>query len=154
MPSGTIATLPFPCLMMLDAEEQPHELPERPWIVLQTTYDIEAWIDNYNRELRYELERTGAKPNVPGYGICFRLEHGGDVYLHTDAEGNVMLDVTPDAEWVAPLISAATNVAVPASRIWALPGDVLTQLVFGLNPLIAATRIVLRHEYRLRKSGY
>ena len=139
---------------MLDAEENPSELPERPWIVLKTTYDVEAWIDNYNRELQYELLRAKAKPNVPGYGICFRLEHGGDVYLHTDAEGNVLLDVTPEAEWVAPLIAAATNVAAPPSRIWALPGDVLTQLVFGLNSLIAATRIVLRHEYRMKKFNW
>lgn len=135
------------------ADETPHELPERPWIVLTTTYDVEAWIDNYNRELGYELQRAGVKPNVPGYGICFRLEHGGDVYLHTDGEGNIMLDVTPEAEWVAPLISAATHTDAPASRLWQLPGEVLTQLVLGLSPLIAATRIVLRHEFKTNKTS-
>jgi hypothetical protein len=139
---------------MSDMEDQPDELPERPWIALNSTYDVEAWMDNYNRELQYELQRAGAKPNVPGYGICFRLEHGGDIYMHTDAEGNVMLDVTPEAEWVAPLIAAATNAEPPPSRIWALPGHVLTQLVFGLNPLIAATRIVLRHDYKIRKFNW
>lgn len=133
---------------MLDTEEIPDELPERPWIDLRSTYDIEAWMDNYNRELRYELERAGVKLHVPGYGICFRLEHGGDIYMQTDTEGNVMLDVTPEAEWVAPLIAAATQVAPPPSRLWALPSHVLTQLVFGLNPLIATTRIVLKHKYK------
>jgi hypothetical protein len=127
--------------------EEPVELSERPWIALSTTYDVEAWIDSYNRDLRRAVTNT----NVPGYGICFRLGHGGDIYLHTDAEGSILLDVTEEAEWVAPLIAAATGVEAPAGRIWLLPGDRLTQLVMGLSSLIAASRIVLRHDYRVRK---
>lgn len=126
---------------------KPTELAERPWIVLATTYDVEAWIDNYNRELQRAIENTRAV----GYGICFRLGHGGEIYLHTTSDGDVLLDVTPEAEWVAPLISAATGVEPPPSRIWALPGHTLTQLVLGLSPLIAATRIVLQHEFKVRK---
>lgn len=125
-----------------------HDEPaERPWIPLQSTFDVEAWIDNYN----YDLRRTIEAKNPVGQGICFLLEHGGEIYLHTDAEGTVLLDVTPEAEWAAPVITAATGVAAPAGQIWLLRGDLLTQLVFGLNPLIAATRIVAAHDYGMRK---
>ncbi len=120
---------------------------ERPWIVLGTTYDVEAWIDNYNRELQYSIgnARTG------GYGICFRLEAGGEIYLHTNGDGDIMLDVLPDAQWVAPLITAATSVPDLGRQVWALPGDCLTQLIFGLSSLIASTRIVLSHDFRMKK---
>lgn len=127
------------------------ELPERPWIVLNTTYDVEAWIDSYNRDLRRALEQADTGTNASGYGICFRLAHGGEIYLHTDAQGDVLLDVTSEAEWVAPLITAATKVEPPPSRIWALPGHTLTQLVLGLSSLITSTRIVLNHDFKLKK---
>lgn len=71
--------------------------------------------------------------------------------MHTTSEGEILLDVTPEAEWVAPLITAATQVPAPASQIWALPGETLTQLVMGLSPLIGSARIVLEHDYRIRK---
>jgi len=139
----------LPCANhMTDAHDCTAELPERPWIVLKTSYDVEAWIDNYNHELR----RAVTQSNVPGYGICFRLQHGGDIYLHTDPEGNILLDVTPEAEWVAPLITAATQVEAPPAQIWSLPEHTLTQLVLGLSPLIAATRLVLRHDFKIKKS--
>lgn len=128
-------------------ETEESRQPERPWIALHTTYDVEAWIDSYNRD----LQRAAGKNPAPGCGICFILGHGGEVYLHTDSEGNILLDVTPEAEWVAPLITAATGASAPATQIWALPGHALTQLVLGLSPLIAATRLVMRHQYRLRK---
>jgi len=120
---------------------------ERPWIVLQTTYDVEAWIDSYNHDLR----RAVANSQAGGYGICFRLAHGGDIYLHTDSEGDILLDVTPEADWVAPLIGAATRTEVPPTQIWKLPGHTLTQLILGLSSLIASTRIVLSHDFRIKK---
>ncbi|RJG06784.1 hypothetical protein D3870_12915 [Noviherbaspirillum cavernae] len=123
------------------------DLPKRPWIVLTTTYDVEAWIDNYNRE----LQRAVQKANASGYGICFYLAEGGEIFMHTDPDGDVLLDVTPEAEWVAPLITAATRVEAPSSQIWALPGHAMTQLVLGLSSLIEATRIVLSHDFRLKK---
>lgn len=128
-------------------EREEAQQPERPWIALHTTYDVEAWIDSYNRD----LQRAAGKNPGPGCGICFILAHGGEVYLHTDSEGEILLDVTPDADWVAPLITAATGVPAPGRQIWSLPGHALTQLVLGLSPLIAVTRLVLRHEFRLRK---
>ncbi|MGS0743556.1 hypothetical protein ACVBEF_17285 [Glaciimonas sp. GG7] len=120
---------------------------KRPWIVLNTTYDIEAWIDSYNRDLQYAANKT----NATGYGICFFLELGGEIYLHTTQEGDVMLDVTPEAEWVTPVITAATRIHPPGSQIWALPGDTLTQLILGLSNMIVATRIVLDHPFKVPK---
>jgi hypothetical protein len=128
----------------MDIIEQPSE---RPWIVLTTSYDVEAWIDSYNRDLQRAIEKT----NATGYGICFRLAEGGEIFMHTDSEGDVLLDVTPEAEWVAPLITAATRVDAPRSQIWALPGHTLTQLVLGLSMLIASTRIVLSHDFKMKK---
>ena len=128
-------------------EDRRDEPAVRPWIHLKTTYDVEAWIDNYNRDLQYTLE----KKNAAGYGICFTLAAGGDIYMHTTPEGEVLLDVTPDAEWVAPVITAATQVPAPAAQIWTLPPESLTQLVMGLSPLIGSTRIVPEHDYRIRK---
>ena len=131
---------------MPDADVTPIDAhPERPWIALNTTYDIEAWIDSYNRDLQYAMKKT----NATGYGICFFLELGGEIFLHTTQEGDVMLDVTPEAAWVAPVITAATQVQAPGSQIWALPGDTLTQLILGLSNLIASTRIVLDHQFKV-----
>lgn len=134
---------------MQDADsEQPDAAKERPWIDLKTTYDVEAWIDNYNRDLQRLLAE---KKNATGYGICFCLSAGGEIYLHTTQDGDVLLDVTPEAAWVAPLISAATHVDPPASQVWALPGHTLTQLVFGLNSLIGSARMVSQHDYGIKK---
>ncbi|WP_136418697.1 hypothetical protein [Herbaspirillum sp. ST 5-3] len=120
---------------------------QRPWIDLKTTYDVEAWIDNYNRELQRAIEKT----NATGYGICFCLGHGGEIFMHTTGEGDILLDVTPEAEWAVPVISAATNMLAPPGQIWAMPGTALTQLVLGLSSLIGSTRIVLQHDFRIRK---
>jgi hypothetical protein len=126
------------------------EPPRRPWIVLKTTYDVEAWIDSYNRDLQRSVEKT----NAPGYGICFCLAEGGEIFMHTTPDGDVLLDVTPEAEWVAPLIAAATRIEAPGSQIWALPGHTLTQLVLGLSSLIESTRIVLSHDFKIKRQGF
>jgi hypothetical protein len=131
-------------------QEDTNQTPERPWILLATTYDVEAWIDNYNRELQRAIQKT----NATGYGICFCLAAGGEIYMHTTPDGDVLLDVTPEAEWAAPVIAAATHVAPPASRIWSIPGHALTQLVLGLSSLIGATRIVLEHDFKVKKYSW
>ena len=120
---------------------------ERPWIVLKTTYDVETWIDHQNRH----LQRHAGKSKPERCGLCFHLTLGGTIYLHTTQEGDVLLDVPEEAAWVAPALTAATGVAPPQGQIWALPGDVLTQLVLGLSPLIAATDIVTDHDFRPRR---
>ncbi len=127
--------------------DQPAQPPVRPWIVLTTSYDVEAWIDHYNRDLRQAIQ----KPNTVGHGICFYLAHGGEIYMHTTVDGDVLLDVTPEAEWVAPVITAATGVNPPVARIWALPADTMTQLVLGLSSLIVSTKIVLQHDFKIKR---
>jgi hypothetical protein len=129
------------------ADDDNAQQPTRPWIVLSTTYDVEAWIDSYNRDLQQAVK----KDNTKGYGICFLLELGGEIYLHTTSEGDILLDVTEEAGWAAPVISTATGVATPSTSIWALPGDTLTQLILGLSGLISATRIVVSHAYKTPK---
>lgn len=129
-----------------EGEEQ-EACKERPWIVLTTSYDVEAWIDQFNRDLRQVV----SKPHLGRHGICFRLAHGGEIFMHTDPEGDVALDVTPEAEWVTPVIVAATGCAAPTSQIWAVPGTKLTQLLLGLSTLIESSRIVIDHDFRIRK---
>lgn len=131
-----------------NAEEGIGEAIERPWIVLKDTYDIETWIDHQSRHLQHRL--AGGRIDT-GYGIGFRLAAGGEIYMHTSPEGMVLLDVTEEAGWIAPLIAAATGAQMPAGRIWTLSVESLTQLLFGLNGLIATTRIVTDHDFRIRK---
>jgi hypothetical protein len=133
-----------------DEDNRMEEPTERPWIVLKSTYDVETWIDHQSRQIQ---QRIGNAENsrATGYGICFRLAAGGEVFMHTTAEGIVLLDVTPEAGWIAPLIVAATQATAPSGRIWTLPMESLTQLVVGLSGLIAATRIVTDHDFRVRK---
>jgi hypothetical protein len=119
------------------------EFDDQPWTGLTTQQDVENWIDLYNHDLRLCVK----KPDANGYGVCFTLLHGGQIFMHTAADA-ILLDVMPDAEWAAPVITAATGVAAPGTQIWVLPDDKLTQLVLGLSPLIASTRMVVSHRYK------
>ena len=122
------------------------DLPEQRWLVLESITEIEAWIDNYNRDLQEYVD----KANANGCGVRFALELGGHIYMHTNEEA-ILLDVTPEAEWAAPVITAATGIEAPRSQIWALPTDKMTELILGLNSLIASTRMVISHSYRIKK---
>jgi hypothetical protein len=124
----------------------PEQPAERPWIDLTSADEVETWIDQYNRDLQQCINKTAAA----GCGVCFCLGHGGRIFMHT-AEDAILLDVTPEAEWAAPAITAATGVEAPRSRIWVLPDDRLTQLVLGLSSLIASTSVVLSHAYKTKK---
>lgn len=132
----------------IEQDDAASNAQERPWNALNTTFDIEAWVDHLNRDLQ---RLVGTAPSV-GAGVCFVLAEGGEIFLHTTSEGNVLLDVTPEAQWVAPLISAATGVPAAAASLWNLPDDVLTQLILGLSPLIAATRLIARHDFMVKKN--
>lgn len=118
-----------------------------PWVHLQTPYEAEAWIEQLNQELQQHL----AEVHASGYGVCFSLAEGGDIFLHSTSEGYVLLDVTPDAQWAAPVIAAAVNAAQPDSRIWHFPDDNLIQFVLGLSSLVASTSLVLRHDFNRKK---
>jgi hypothetical protein len=86
------------------------------------------------------------KPQETGVGVRFRLAAGGDVYMQTAADA-VILDVEPDASWVAPLIMAATGAEQPAGSIWVLPDDKLVQLLLGLSTLVESSLIVTGHNF-------
>ncbi len=122
-------------------------LVERSWRDLPTIADVELWIVEHDLELQRHVTRSYST----GHGICFTLAAGGEIYLHTTGDGDVVLDVTPEAAWAAPVITAATRVPAPSSQMWVLPGDVLTQLVLGLNSLILSSRLVLSHQFRARR---
>ncbi len=121
-----------------------------PWIELQTPQDVEAWIDEHNRCL---MENIG--PQETGVGVCFTLTEGGNIYLQTSGDA-VILDVAPEAEWIAPLISAATQTPAPPAQLWILPDDKLIQLIVGLSSLVASTTLVSGHNFgsRSRKPQY
>lgn len=121
---------------------------DRPWKDLSTIADVEQWIVDYDQDLQRHLADRQASG---GHGICFTLVDTSEIYLHTNGDGDVVLDVTADAAWAAPVITAATGAVAPTSQIWLLPGDALTQLVLGLNSLIATSRIVLSHQFRAKR---
>nr|WP_269106552.1 hypothetical protein [Massilia sp. TS11] len=109
---------------------------------MATPADVELWIDAHNRSLQEHI-----RPNESGYGVCFMLAPGGCLYLHTTQDGAILLDVDEEADWVTPLIAAATGATPPKGRLWVLPDDKLVQLVFGLNTLVDATILVVGHDF-------
>ncbi|MEB0138832.1 MULTISPECIES: hypothetical protein [unclassified Undibacterium] len=132
--------------------ESPSALPavsmqEQAWLLLENAYEVEAWLELHDRE----LQQVVAKNSVAGHGVCFTLLHGGELYLHTNSDGDILLDLSPEAAWIAPVVTAVTQVEAPRAQIWLLRGHLLTQLILGLNSLIASSRLVLRHEFRTSK---
>jgi hypothetical protein len=126
------------------------QLKPVPWMHLLTPEEAGAWIDNFNRDLQEHVTQAGAA----GYGVCFSLAEGGDIFLHTTQEGYVLLDVTPDAQWAAPVIAAAAHIAAPDTQIWHFPDDRLIQFVLGLSSLVASTTMVLQHDYHWKKRRF
>ena len=115
-----------------------------PWTHLETPQDVELWIDEHNRAL---MEHIG--PQETGVGVCFTLAEGGELYLQTTGDA-VILDVEPDAQWIAPLIMAATRAEAPRGQVWILPDDKLIQLIVGLSSLVASTTLVSAHPFGRR----
>lgn len=115
-----------------------------PWVHLLTPSEAEAWIDCCNHDLQQCIPQAGAG----GCGVCFSLVAGGDIFLHTTSEGYVLLDVTPDAQWAAPVIAAAAGIAQPDAQIWHFPDDKLIQFVLGLGSLVASTTMVMQHDFK------
>ncbi|MBC3883630.1 hypothetical protein [Undibacterium griseum] len=124
-------------------------LKEHHWVALESSNDAEAWLDLHDRELQQLLGQQKSHA-LQGQGVCFTLVHGGEIYLHTNSDGDILLDVTPEAEWAQPVLSAVTGTAPPRGQIWLLQGHLLVQLLIGLNSLIASSRLVLQHAYRMR----
>jgi hypothetical protein len=134
---------------MASTDPQPRFRP-RPWTPLETPQDVELWIDEHNMAMQ-ELIR----PQETGVGICFTLAVGGNIYMQTTDDA-IILDVEQDAEWVAPLIIAATRAEAPKGRVWVLPNDKLVQLIIGLSSLVESTTLVSGHNFgsRGRRSLY
>jgi len=124
-----------------------HLMRDHPWVSLENVNDVEAWLDLHDRELQ---QLIGQHPQA-GYGVCFNLLHGGEIFLHTNSDGDILLDVMPDAVWAQPVLSAVTKVAAPRGQIWLIQGQLLVQLILGLNSLIATSRLVLQHAFRIQK---
>jgi len=126
---------------MTDTNDRPRFRPV-PWTPLETPQDVELWIAEHNQTMQ-EL----VKPQETGVGVRFTLAAGGDIYMQT-LDDAIILDVEPDASWVAPLIMAATGAQQPASgQYWLLPDDKLVQLVLGLSSLIETSLIVTGHNF-------
>ena len=117
-----------------------------PWTALETPQDVELWIAEHDLALK---EHVGKQET--GYGVCFSLAEGGDIYMQT-TEGAVILDVTPEADWVEPLLCAIAGTEPPKGRLWTLPEDKLVQLILGLNSLVATTTLVVGHQFGRRRS--
>lgn len=116
------------------------------WEHLETTYDVELWIETHNRSLQEQIRAAET-----GYGICFTLTEGGEIFLQTSADGAVILDLTAEAQWVTPVIAAAAQTAAPAGSLWILPDDKLIQLIAGLSSLVASSTLVVGHHFGARR---
>ena len=130
--------------MSQDARDNPTDRPRFrpvPWTPLETPQDVELWIAEHNQAMLELIQ-----PQETGVGVRFRLAVGGDIYMQTTADA-ILLDVEPDASWVAPLIMAATNAGQPEGQIWVLPDDKLVQLLLGLSTLVESSLIVTGHNF-------
>ena len=131
---------------MQDNNEPPRFKPVT-WQGLETPADVELWIEEHNLSLQQHIGK-----NETGYGVCFTLAEGGEIYMQTTQDGALVLDVTPDAQWVAPLIMAAARTdEAPQGSLWVLPDDKLVQLMTGLSGLIASSILVVGHNFGLRR---
>jgi len=124
--------------------DTPPRFRPRPWIHLETPQDVELWIAEHDQAMQDLI-----KPQETGYGICFTLAEGGNIYMQTH-EDAIVLDVDDDAAWIAPLIVASTGAEVPRGSYWLLPADRLIQLVIGLSSLVASTTLVVGHRFGSR----
>lgn len=117
-----------------------------PWTALETPQDVELWIAEHDLALK---EHVGKQET--GFGVCFSLAEGGEIYMQT-TEGAVILDVTPEADWVEPLLCAVSGMEPPKGSLWAVPEDKLVQLILGLSTLVASTTLVVGHHFGRRRS--
>lgn len=127
----------------MNTETRPRFRPV-PWIPLSSPQEVELWIDDHNRALN---EHIG--PQETGYGVCFTLAEGGNIYMQTTDDA-VVLDVDGDASWVSPLIEAVSQTEAPRGQIWVLPADKLVQLIIGLSTLVESTTLVVGHNFGSR----
>jgi len=129
--------------------QDPHDAPRFkpvPWSGLETPADVELWIAEHNLSMQENIAK-----HETGYGVCFALAVGGEIYMQTTQDGAVVLDVTEDAAWVAPVIMAAAQVDQPVGSLWVLPDDKLIQLMIGLSSLIATSQLVVGHNFGVRR---
>ncbi|GAB3454824.1 hypothetical protein GCM10027321_06570 [Massilia terrae] len=133
----------LPYHMNLPDTDKPRFRP-RPWDALVSPQDVELWIEEHNQAMQELIS-----PKETGAGIRFSLAVGGAITMQTAADA-VILDVEPDAEWVAPLIIAATGAEQPKGQIWILPADRLVQLILGLSSLVESTILVTGHNFGAR----
>ncbi|TWI67618.1 hypothetical protein IP91_01735 [Pseudoduganella lurida] len=131
--------------MQLDNDDgAPPRFRPVPWTALETPADAELWIAEHNLALQEHVGR-----DETGYGVRFTLAAGGDIFLQTTDDA-VILDVTPDAEWAAPLITAVAQAEPPKGSMWVLPDDKLVQLILGLSSLVESTLLVVGHNFGRR----
>jgi hypothetical protein len=112
-----------------------------PWTPLETPQDVELWIAEHNQAMQELI-----KPQETGVGVRFTLAAGGEVHLQTTLDA-VILDIDPEASWIAPLVMAATGAEQPSGQFWVLPDDKLVQLMLGLSTLIECSMIVTGHNF-------
>lgn len=127
--------------------EHTEQQTNHPWLILDSLAELEAWMELNNQE----LQKLIGNRTTQGQGICFNLSLGGEIYFHTNPDGDILLDVSSEAQWVAPVITASSQVAAPRGQIWCLPQHTLMAVIMGLNPLIASSRLVTQHAFRIHK---
>lgn len=144
MPYDTALRVFLTHAMNLPADTDKPRFRPRPWDALETPQDVELWIEEHNQAMQELIS-----PKETGAGIRFSLAVGGAITMQTAADA-VILDVEPEAEWIAPLIIAATGAEQPKGQIWILPADKLVQLILGLSSLVDSTILVTGHHFGAR----
>lgn len=113
------------------------------WITLENLNEVEAWIQLQQDELQ---SLTTGKELQPG--IYLQMQPEGEIYLHTNQEGEVRIELSESASWLEALLPAIYPSAQHQGRIWYFPADCLTMLIWGLNGLITSSQFVSRKSKR------
>jgi hypothetical protein len=88
-----------------------------------------------------------AKMNIKGNAICFSLKHGGEAFLHARQDGQVWLEVTEAALWIAESLGVMGGEAIQGTLVWTFAKSKMTDLVLYLNGSASFVRNVSDHGF-------
>ncbi len=126
------------------ADPQLLALSERhSWISLENLPEVEAWINLQQDELHSLITATELQA-----GVYFQMQPEGEVFLYTNQDGDISLELSLTAEWLQALLAAIYPQAKHLGRIWHFPADCLVTLIWGLNSLILHSQLVIRKSKR------
>lgn len=93
------------------------------------------------------IAKLVGKMQITGKALCFCLNEGGAIFVHSHHKDVVLLDVTSDADWLLPTLAKFSAGQIPESTIWGMPKKLERQLLIFLNSISTSIRSVESHTF-------